>query len=140
MKSLIELDHLNLDPAAKQQVAAMVQALLDQVDRDTQLLQLKELEIQEKNAFIQAKDFKIEALTHEIAYYRRIHYGVKSETLTVVQRDVFEDTWNTDISAIEAELELLKDDTPCATITKPKRPRAGRQPLPAQNTMRSRAG
>ena len=58
MKSLIELDHLNLDPAAKQQVAAMVQALLDQVDRDTQLLQLKELEIQEKMPLFKPKTLK----------------------------------------------------------------------------------
>ncbi len=117
MKSLEELDHLNLDPAAKKQVAAILQALLDQAQRDAILLQ--------------AKDFKIEALTHEIAYYRRIRYGVKSEAFSAVQRDVFEETWNTDMSAIEAELELLKDDAPCATIAKPKRPRAGRQPLPA---------
>ena len=124
MKSLEELEHLNLNPAAKKQVAAMLQALHDQVQRDAVLLQTKD-------ATIQAKDFKIEALTHEIAYYRRIRYGVKSEAFSAVQRDVFEETWNTDMSAIEAELELLKDDAPCATIAKPKRPRAGRQPLPA---------
>ena len=123
MKSLAELEHLNLDPAAKQQVVAMVQALLDQVDRDAQLLRLKD-------SAIQAKDIKIQALTYENAYYRRMRYGVKSESFSPLQRDVFEETWNTDISAIEAELELLQDTAPCATTTKPKRPRAGRQPLP----------
>jgi transposase len=44
---------------------------------------------------------------------------------------VFEETWNTDLSAIEAEVEHLQDNKPCDTVTKPKRPRAGRQPLPA---------
>ena len=83
MKSLEELDHLTLDPAAKKQVAAMLQALHNQVQRDAILLQTKD-------AAIQAKDFKIEALTHEIAYYRRIRYGVKSEAFSAVQRDVFE--------------------------------------------------
>ncbi|MEQ1527747.1 MAG: IS66 family transposase [Methylococcales bacterium] len=116
MKSLAELDHLNLDPTAKSQVAALIQSLLDQTERDA--------------ALIKAKDFKIEALTHEVAYYRRIRFGVKSETLSPLQRDVFEETWNTDMSAIEAELEQLKDDQPCETVVKPKRPRAGRQPLP----------
>jgi transposase len=48
-----------------------------------------------------------------------------------LQRDVFEETWNTDISAIEAEVEQLADTEPCATVAKPKRRRAGRQPLPA---------
>ena len=109
----------------------MVKALLDQADRDAQLLQLKEAEIQAKNAVIQAKDLKIQALTHEIAYYRRIRYGVKSETLSAMQRDVFEETWNTDMSAIDEELELLKETASCATTTQAKRPRADRQPLPA---------
>ena len=117
MKSLAELDHLNLDPTAKSQVAALIQSLLDQTERDA--------------ALIKAKDFKIEALTHEVAYYRRIRFGVKSESLSPLQRDVFEETWNTDMSAIEAELEQLKDDQPGETVVKPKRPRAGRQPLPA---------
>ena len=53
-----------------------------------------------------------------------------SEALAPLQRDVFEETWNTDISAIEAEVEQLQDDRPCETVAKPKRPRAGRQPLP----------
>jgi transposase len=124
MKSLAELDHLDLDPTAKTQVAALLQSLLDQTARDAALLQAKD-------ALIKAKDFKIEALTHEVAYYRRIRFSVKSEALSPLQRDVFEETWNTDVSAIEAELEQLKDHEPGETVVKPKRPRAGRQPLPA---------
>ncbi len=50
--------------------------------------------------------------------------------LSPLQRDVFEETWNTDVSAIEAEVEQLNDDQPCATVSKAKRPRAGRQALP----------
>jgi transposase len=34
------------------------------------------------------------------------------------------------MSAIEAEVEQLQDDSPCETVARPKRPRAGRQPLP----------
>lgn len=121
MESLADLDHLDLNPTAKTQVAALIQSLLDQAERDTALLQ----------SLIKAKDLKIEALTHEVAYYRRIRFSVKSETLSPLQRDVFEETWNTDVSAIEAELEQLKDNEPGETVVKPKRPRAGRQPLPA---------
>lgn len=40
------------------------------------------------------------------------------------------ETWNTDISAIDEEVEQLRDDQPCGTVVRPKRPRAGRQPLP----------
>jgi len=117
MNPLAELDQLNLDPAAKSQVAAMLQALLEQTARDAKV--------------IQAKDVKIAALTHELAYYKRIRFSSKSEALAPLQRDVFEEIWNTDISAIEAEVEQLQDNTPCETVVRPKRPRAGRQPLPA---------
>jgi hypothetical protein len=116
MKPLAEMDNLNLDPVAKSQVAAMFQTLLAQAERDAKT--------------IQAKDLKIEALTHELAHIRRIRFGVKSETLPPLQRDVFEETWNTDLSAIEAEVEQLQDDQPRDTMVKAKRPRAGRQPLP----------
>jgi transposase len=123
MNSLTKLDHLNLNSTARSEVATLIQSLLDQCERDAKT-------ILDKEAEVKAKDFKIEALTHELAYIRRIRYGVKSESLSPLQRDVFEETWNTDLSAIEAEVEQLQDDQPCDTVAKPKRPRAGRQPLP----------
>jgi transposase len=123
MNPLAKLEQLNLDPAAKTEVAAMLQALLDQSTADAKL-------IQAKDATIHAKELKIGALTFELAYYKRIRFSRKNESLAPLQRDVFEETWNTDISAIEAEVEQLQDDSPCETVVKPKRPRAGRQPLP----------
>jgi len=116
MNPLAELDSLDLDPVAKSQVAAMFQTLLAQVERDAKT--------------IQAKDLKIETLTHELAHIRRIRFGVKSETLSPLQRDLFEETLDTDLAAIAAEVEQLQDDQPGDTVAKPKRPRAGRQPLP----------
>jgi transposase len=130
MNPLAELAHLNLDPDAKRQVTAVVQALLEQTQRDAETLRAKEAELQAKNAEIEQKDFKIQALTLELAHIKRMRYGVKSEALAPLQRDVFEETWHTDLSALEAEIEQLTDDQPCATVVKPKRPRAGRQPLP----------
>jgi transposase len=116
MNPLAKLDQLNLEPSAKTEVAALIQALIEQAARDAKL--------------IQSKDVKIAALTHELAYYKRIRFSTKSEALAPLQRDVFEETWNTDISAIEAEVEQLAGTEPCATVAKPKRPRAGRQALP----------
>ena len=116
MNPLAELDDLDLNPAAKTQMAAMIQALLDQVASDAKT--------------IQAKDFKIEALTHELAHLRRIRFGVKSEKLSPLQLDVFSETLDIDLSAIEAEVKQLQDAQPCDTVVKPKRPRAGRQALP----------
>lgn len=114
MNPLAELDQLNLEPAAKTQVAALLQALLDQTAQDAKTRQ--------------AKDAKISALTSELAYYKRIRFSRKNETLAPLQRDVFEETWNTDISAIE--VEQLQDDSPGTPVVRPQRPRAGRQPLP----------
>ncbi|MFI3157506.1 MAG: hypothetical protein QX199_15265 [Methylococcaceae bacterium] len=91
----------------------MLQALLGQAARDAKI--------------IQAKDAKIAALTYELAYYKRIRFRIKSEALAPLQQDVFEETWNTDSSAIEAE--QLQDAQPCDTVVRPKRSRAGRKML-----------
>ncbi len=123
MNPLAKLDQLNLEPAAKTEVAAVIQSLLEQAERDAKI-------IQAKDAVMSAKDVKIAVLTHELAYYKRIRFSTQSEALTPLQRDVFEETWNADLSAIEAEVEQLQDESPCETVIRPKRPRAGRQPLP----------
>ena len=117
MKSALELDQFDLESASTQQVAEVIQALLEQVKKAA--------------AELQSKDEKIQALTYELAYLRRIRYGVKSETFSQLQADLFADTWNEDVAAVEAELEQLADQQPVVTAEKPKRPRAGRQPLPA---------
>jgi transposase len=112
MNPLAQLGQLNLDPAAKSQVVALFHTLLDQAAHDAKT--------------IQAKVLKIQALTHELAHIRRIRYGVKSEALSPLQRDVFEEGFNADLAAIEQ----FKDEETGGTGAKPKRPRAGRQPLP----------
>jgi len=131
MKSLAELDQLNLDPATKNQVAALVQALVDQAALAAKTIAQQQSIISANEKAIHYKETKITSLTHELAYYKRIRYSTKSETLTALQRDVFEETWNTDLSAIEAEVEQLQDSQPCGPVVRPKRPRAGRQPLPS---------
>ena len=99
-------------------MAAWVQALQDQVKKEAEKYEMA----------IQAKDLKIQALILELAHLRRFRHGVKSEALSGLQRDLFEETCNDDVAALEAEVEQA-DDPVGATVTKPKRPRAGRQPL-----------
>lgn len=137
MNSLAELDHLHLDPTAKAQVMALVQVLLDQAKHEATVqlhaknaeLQAKSNELQAKDAEIKRKDFKIEALTFELAQIKRLRYGVKSEALSPLQRDIFEDTLNTDLAAIEAELEQLTAAQSGTSVAKAQRPRAGRKML-----------
>jgi len=116
MDELAQLDQLNLDPAAKTQLAATIQSLLERAKKDA--------------AALHAKDLKIQSLTLELAHLRRIRYGVKSEALPPLQQQLFEDTWNEDLAAVEAEVEQVADAQPSPTVAQPKRPRAGRQPLP----------
>ena len=106
-KQSIELDHLNLTPEAKTEVSNLIQSLLTQAQNELKLLQTKN-----------------QALTLELAYLRRIRYGAKSEALSRSQLSLFEEDWQTDVSAIEAEIELLP------VPQQPKRARTGRQPLP----------
>src|SRR5471032_694951 len=104
MNPLDDLARTDIDPA----LLAQVQALFAQ-----------------QQARLVEKDFKITALTHELAYYRRIRFGKASETLVGEQRLLFEETVDMDLAAIEEELE---GQAPA----KRQRQRAGRQPLPPE--------
>lgn len=104
MKLLDDLARTDIDPA----MLAQVRALFEQ-----------------QQARLAEKDFKITALTHELAYYRRVRFGKASEALAGEQRLLFEDTVDADLAAIEEELE---DQAP----VKRSRKRAGRQALPPE--------
>lgn len=89
-KQSIELDHLNLTPEAKTEVSNLIQSLLTQAQNELKLLEAKN-----------------QALTLELAHLRRIRYGAKSEALSQPQFSLFEEDWQTDVAAIEAEIEQL---------------------------------
>ncbi len=101
-----ELAQFNPEPA----LAAWVGKLLEKTQSDAHT--------------IRQADLKIQALTFEIAYYKRIRFANKSEQFSTEQRDLFEESWNTDTCAQEAEVEQLGSAKPR------QRERAGRQPLP----------
>ncbi|MET3135613.1 transposase, partial [Oxalobacteraceae bacterium GrIS 1.11] len=104
MDLLNELARTDIDPA----LLAQVQALFAQ-----------------QQARLAEKDFKITALTHELAYYRRIRFGKASEALAGEQRLLFEETVDMDLAAIEEELTTQAP-------ARQQRKRAGRQALPPE--------
>jgi len=104
MDLLNELACIDIDPA----LLAQVQALFAQ-----------------QQARLAEKDFKITALTHELAYYRRIRFGKASEALAGELRLLFEETVDMDLAAIEAELDTQAP-------ARRQRKRAGRQALPPE--------
>ena len=109
---LDELYQLNLDSDTKTQVADLVQALLN--------------EAKQAQEEVKTQSLKIQALTMELAYLRRIRFGKKSESLP--HPDLFEETLQSDLAAVNAEIEQL--DPSAKAQAKPPRSRAGRQPLP----------
>jgi transposase len=82
------------------------------------------------------RDAKIEKLTLELAYLRRMKFGVKSESLAAGERDLFDETLAADLAACEARLAEQRQAAEMGPhqppAEKPKRERAGRQPLPEQ--------
>lgn len=112
MKSLAQLDQLNLDAGTKQQVTGIVQTLLEQAEQE-----------------IHAQALKIQALTMELAHLRRIRFGKKNESLSPKQLSLFEESVLADIAAVDAEIEQI-DTTAKTTVAQSPRARAGRQPLP----------
>ena len=137
MKILDQLDDLNLDAAAKTQVAALVQALLDQVKKDAEHFSTKTrtsgkgCRVQAKAADIQSKDLKIQALILELAHLRRLRYGVKNEALSGLQRDLFEESCNEDIAALEAEVEHWPATKPVPPLPNPNVPARVVSPCPS---------
>ncbi|WP_425086056.1 IS66 family transposase [Thiosulfatimonas sediminis] len=75
---------------------------------------------------IQQKELKIDQLTYELAYLRRLKFSHKSKQISALQMTLLDEVTDADIAAIESELESLKDKTDTAQPKKqPKR-----QPLP----------
>ena len=84
----------------------------------------RDASLAKRDAVIRSLEFKNQKLTHELAYYRRIRFGAKTEAMSAEQLQLFEDDLTEEIAAVEAELSPSADSPP-----KPRR-KAGRQPLP----------
>jgi transposase len=103
MTSLPNLDHLN-----PEQLRALAAQLLSQVDTMGQK--------------IHRDQTVIETLTHEIAQLKRLKFARRSEQLNPQQASLLGDLIDTDIAAIEAELQALQTPSvPTETKQKPKR-------------------
>lgn len=78
-------------------------------------------------ACLQHAETKNQALILELAHLRRIRFGSKSEALGGEQQALFQEALDSDLAAIEAEIDTVQA---VLQPQAPKRPRAGRQPLP----------
>jgi transposase len=125
-----KLATLNLDPAQQAGVVSLVAALQQAADQSTQTalnLAAKTQHLEAKTEQLKAKTrhdaLTIQRLTFELAHLRRLRFGVKAESLSPDQRELFAETVAADGAAIEAEIEER------APAKRQPRQRAGRQPL-----------
>jgi transposase len=115
-----ELAQFNPHAATPETLAVQVSVWAEQAQKDAS-------KIIRQDADIHRKDTKIAALTLELAYHKRIKFSNTSEAFTEQQRDLFDETQETDLNAMQAELEQL---APAAPRVKAKP--TGRKPLPAE--------
>lgn len=125
-----ELTRLNAAPELAEWVAGTVQKFIDQAqEAAAQSVRLSE-QIAYRDRELHSAQTKIQALTLELAHLRRIRFGTSSESLTVEQRDLFQETLASDLAAAQAELAKQQEGVAETTASRLPRSRAGRQPLP----------
>ena len=105
-------------------------ANLDQLTADElrQLVAGLASQVAQKDQEILWRQTKIEKLTHELALHKRWRFGVKTEHWPVEQAQLFEETVDADLAAMEAELEQLS--APPKDGEEKRQPK--RKPLPAE--------
>ena len=154
MDLIAELHRVNLDPTLRSMLAARLKqsehdaVQLQRLSKQTEVdavelkrlsertqrdaVELKQLtaRVHQDSAYIKTADLTIAALTLELAHHRRIRFANKSEAFTPEQRELFQETWNVDLAAIEAEVDSVAEQIAPITGRAKKPPPTGRQALP----------
>lgn len=134
---VVDIVHALLDQTQKE--AAETGRLSEQIISNAAELASRNVELASRNTELHAANIKIQALVLELARYRRIRFGAKSEAVRAGTIDLFNETLEADIVAAKAELARQEAAAAAAVATgsvavvKPPRPpraKAGRQPLP----------
>jgi transposase len=116
------IDAIELNRLDAQQLREVVQSLMGKVSAQQDEIDRREREI----AFKQAT---IDKLTHEMAVLKRLKFAAKSEAFNAEQRSLLEETIETDLQALSAELEQLVPAAPAPAEREKQQPK--RQVLPA---------
>ncbi|QXI18872.1 IS66 family transposase [Pseudomonas hamedanensis] len=117
MTSLPNLDHLT-----PEQLRALAAQLIQRVETLDQQVETMGKTVETMGKKINRDQTIIEKLTHEIAQLKRLKFAKRSEQLNPQQASLLDDLIDTDIAAIEAELQALQTaPTPTEKKQKPKR-------------------
>jgi len=103
--------------------------LLEQLQTAQESVSQRDQILLKKEAELHCAKLKIDALMFELAYHKRIKFGAKAEAFTSIQKDLFMESCEVDLAAMQAELAKLTS-TPAAPRVKATP--TGRQTLPAE--------
>ena len=112
----------DINQLSADQLRALATELMDSLDAKDQVLGRKERELVRSNAII-------EKLTHEVAILKRHKYARRSEQLDAVQGKLLDELIDSDLAAIEAELDQAMTEE--EKTTRPKQ-QPKRTPLPSE--------
>lgn len=119
--------HTTSDPEKLRSIALEIIAARDaQISHRDAEIRRHAAALAERDREIHHKETRIAALTAEIARLRRVQFAARSEQMNPQQRALFDEAIETDIAAVEAELESLQ-----APATPRVRRQPRRQALPA---------
>jgi hypothetical protein len=119
----------NLDQMTPDQLRAFAVQLLSQVEVMGHTVETMSKTVETMGKKINRDQTVIEKLTHEIAQLKRLKFAKRSEQMNPEQASLLDDLIDTDIAAIEAELQALQI-APEATEQKKQKPK--RTALPAE--------
>jgi transposase len=113
------IDATHLDQLNAQQLREAVRSLIGTAATQASEIERKDREIAFKQAFI-------DKLTHEMAVLKRLKFAARSESFNAEQKSLLEDTIDTDLAALAAEIEQA--ELPPQDQDDKQKPK--RQPLP----------
>jgi transposase len=99
--------------------AAQLDALGDAQLRDLARGLIGQIQSQQQELNLRAH--KIDKLTHELAMYRRWRFSARSEKFSAEQAQLFEESAEADLAALESQLEQLRQPKPQAEKAAPRR-------------------
>ena len=97
----------HLDQLSADELRQLAQQLAAQVASQTRLLTEQDARLADKDKELHWRQTRIDQLTHELALHKRWRFGVKTEHWPAEQRQLFEETIDTDLAAMETELAQL---------------------------------
>lgn len=101
------IDDAQLDSLSAQQLRQAVRSLLVEVKTNSEIIERRDRDI----AFKQAT---IDKLSHEMAVLKRLKFAAKSEAYNAEQHSLIEETLDTDLAALAAEIEVQRPSKPLA--------------------------